>query len=83
VDPIGKVRLYISLDVTKGPMNAFLALQHATTVTFSLFLAPGKLVTSGTVFRGAFLRGNTFSSIMKIRYVLSQILSSVQRFLFK
>jgi hypothetical protein len=35
-------------------MNALLALQHATTVTFPRFSAPGKLVTTVTPSAGQF-----------------------------
>jgi hypothetical protein len=54
VDPIGKFCVYISLNLTKGRMNALLAQQDAATVTFSPFLAPGKLVKNVTPSVGQF-----------------------------
>jgi hypothetical protein len=65
-------------------MNALFALQHATTITFSPVFNTGEISNKCNIFRGtgAFLKGKRVSSIMKIRCVLTQILSSVQRFLF-
>jgi hypothetical protein len=42
------------MNLIKGRMNALLAQQHATTVTFSPFLAPGKLVINVTPSVGQF-----------------------------
>jgi hypothetical protein len=48
VGPFGKFCMYITLNITKGRMNVLLALQRATTVTFSPSLALGKLVRTVT-----------------------------------
>lgn len=54
VDPIGNLYLYISLNITKGRMNALLSLQHATTITFFTPFSTGKLITTVTPSVGQF-----------------------------